>query len=256
MGVPTVLYLNDFDTATLGLVVQSVLGVGAAPTVRPATRTTYGRAGVLRLSPVPALEPRVIEVGAVLLADSQETARANLDTLVGVLMADCEVRVSAYSDRFWRATATSVTEVPLNGPQFLGGAIGLRLGLTCYDPLGMSRYLWSAGFSATLAPVELGDAPSAPTLVISGATNPTVSLYDAAGTARQTLGLTITQGANDFLTVDCAAGTITKSVSGTVSSALDTLTSGDFLLLDPAYGVVWLGISSGVGQALYRKAWL
>lgn len=251
----TVLYLNDYDTSTLGLVVSGVTGINGAPDVEPSTVRVYGRAGSILIGASPALKARVITVTGTLIQSSQAALRTAWDTLKGLAMAECEVRFPQPSDRYWRATLTDASETPI-GPQFLNNAIGVTLRFTASDPLAYDRYLTSSAFGSLAATAPLGTAPSAPLLILKGTNNPTVTVYDASGTVRGTLGLTVTLGSNDALMVDCHLMTITRSTAGTNSDALSTLSSGDFPLLDPAYGVVRLGVSGGTGLALYRKAWL
>jgi phage-related protein len=111
--------------------------------------------------------------------------------------------------------------------------------------------------------IPLGTAVSAPLIrVLGAATNPVITYRDKSGAVRQSMTLTITLAATDYLEIDCELFTITKYVSGVASNGITLLTAGDFIALDPQDGDyangVWptLEISAGSAEVLYRKAWL
>ena len=257
MGVQSVLYINDFDTSAIGLVVAGVPDIGNIPATAPVTRALYQRAGLVQVATSPKLAERTITVRGTIVATTVVQRDQYLDALKALCLSNLvEVRFLQPTDRFWRAYLTRLVTTPFSGPQFLAAAVQVELTFTAYDPIGYSLSVRASAFGAAPLAAPAGTAPSAPLLRLSGGTDPVVTLRDAAGVARQTIGFTITLAAGDYLDVDCQTMTITKSVSGTVTDALSTLASGDFLVLDPAYGALTLEVNSGTGVAFYRKAWL
>lgn len=256
MGAQSVLYINDYDTALLGLVVEKVTGADDAASVQPVTRAVYGRAGEMQIALNPRVPPRTIRVAGTVQGATHAAMLANLDALKALCPAQVDVRLLRPADRFWRCILRDLALTPLDGPQYLTAAIGVGFEFLALDPLGYGLGITTASIGASPLPLSLGTAPSTPLLVVMGAaTNPVVTLRNAAGAVVQTLGFTVTLGATERLEVDCAAMTITKYTGASPADALSTLASGDFLVLDPADGVPTVEVNSGTGELLYRKAW-
>ena len=248
------MYVNGFDTGLIGVTVTNV--VGATAKFAPRTRKVYGRAGLVRTTVVPEVEPRTLTVGVVVRGATPAAMEANLSLLAGLFLADVNVSFETTQDRYLRCVLTTLTIAPHTGPQFVNTTTGAVLSLTAIDPYWQDASVVMNSFNTVAVAMVLGTAPSTPLLRISGAaTDPVVTYRDAAGNAKQTLGLTITLAATDYLDIDCDTMTIQKSVSGTVTDALSTLASGDFLVLDPADAPT-LEVDSGTGKAFYRRGWL
>lgn len=104
--------------------------------------------------------------------------------------------------------------------------------------------------------IPLGTAPSRPRLVITGAaTNPTITYKHFDGTTIEALGLTVTLGGGETVTVDLDALTISSALTA-------SLASGGFFALDAikhgSYGASqWptLRCSTGSLTCTYRRAW-
>jgi hypothetical protein len=256
MAGTSVLYVNDYDTALLGLVVETVTGYGDTPGLTRLTRGFYGRAGLAVTAPNPTLAPRVITVTGTLLASTVAAFNTALDALKALFASTAEVRLSSDATRCWTVDLTDLKLSPLPGPQLITPASGIALTLTALDPYGYDVNWTAVALGAVAQVAPLGTAPSAPLLRLSGAaTNPVVTVRNAQGVAVGSIGLTLTLAAGDFVELDCDAMTIAKSVSGSVTDALTTLASGDWPLLNPADGAVTVEVNSGTGEALYRKAW-
>src|SRR5690606_17747799 len=90
--------------------------------------------------------------------------------------------------------------------------------------------------TATAYPVSLLDAPVRPVLRIFGAvTNPGAVYRDATGTARCTLGYTVTLGANDWLEHNFETGVVITVSAGTptLNYGIWTTKADGLLVLDP-----------------------
>jgi phage-related protein len=247
------MYVNDFDVGLIGATV--INATYTTPPLSYPARDIYGRAGQARTGSLAKVGTRTLNVTATVRGSTVTAMEANLDALRALFMAEADVRFETTPDRAVRCVLANMALTPINGPQFLNTACIVALSLTAYDPYAYGVYLSAAALTPVPVPVSLGSAPSTPLLRINGATDPVVTVRDAAGNMKQTLGLVITLGANDYIEVDCDAMTITKSVAGTRTDALSTLDSGDFLVLDPADNPT-IEVDNGGGEALYRKAWL
>jgi hypothetical protein len=259
MAGNSVLYLDDYDTSLLGLVVETVTGLSDTPALTPRTRERYGWAGMMEVAAYPQLAPRTITVTGTVLAATP----AALETAIDALKAKCvpatvRVRFVSNATREWVVRLTELTMTPLPGPMFLAPARSITLKLLALDPYGYDLSSTVIGSIANAdSPCAVGTAISRPVLRCTGAaTNPLWTYKNQAGTTVRTLQLTITVAGGDWVEVDCAAMTIRKSVSSVITDALTTLTSGDFIALDPKDGTPTLRVSVGTGQATYKKAWL
>jgi hypothetical protein len=110
----------------------------------------------------------------------------------------------------------------------------------------------------TIARLPLGTAPIFPTVTIVGASNnPVITLYNSAGVAVASIGLTIATIAGDTLVIDMGQKTIKKNGV----SQMAALTTGDFFAIDPAdqanFGGAGPSInsSSGAITVSYRRSW-
>jgi hypothetical protein len=93
------------------------------------------------------------------------------------------------------------------------------------------------------------------------ATNPVVTYRNANGETEGAITCGVTLGANDYLSIDMDARTLTKYTDGVSSNGLSLISAGTFFDLDPAHGdpafSAWptLATSAGTGVAFYRKAY-
>lgn len=263
----TALYVNNTDLETLGFKVLRVRGLGDPLTQRLPTVAVPGRAGRFALGTRAGdVSPRTVTVT---LTIRPRTSLAALEAAVVQLYALCggglvELRDVRDPAKVAYGQLAGGEDVAFD-PQYLASdpASTITLRFNCDDPARYAVAPTVLALSTTRTKCLLGSLPVAPQLRLFGAaTNPTVTLRNAAGIALATMGFTITLAATDFLTIDCDTGVIQKSVSGTVTDAYSTWTTktDGFLLLDPHDGDPVLGdgptleISAGTGEATFWRA--
>lgn len=254
--------INGVDPRTLGLIISDVSGwLDAAAASRPAT-TIPGRAGQRALTLAPDLAPRRLVARGIVAATSVQAARDSLDALRALF--DAPSLAVSFTDAPTRAVmaALEAFTVPVAPAQMIARQLPVEITLLALDPIATDVAGTVVSATSVAAPLPLGTAPSAPVLRILGpATNPVVTYRDARGVARQTLGLTVTLAATDYVEVDAGAMTITKVASGVSTNAITLLTSGDFPIFDPLDGDraagAWptLEVSAGTVEALYWRGW-
>lgn len=266
----TALYVNDFDTSRLGLIVTGVDGWRDAPSTRDRTTQLPTRVGAIILAPEAETAPRQISIEGVIdpshagLALTMANVRAAISELQErIYRGTIEVRFADEPDIFVLARGEQA-QLVASPPQFMNPKSRVQIRLLCPDPLRYDRNGSVVGFGVSpRTGTPLGTAVSAPVLRIMGAaTNPVITYRDKSGTVRQTMTFTVTLASTDYLEIDCELFTITKYASGVASNGITLLTAGDFIALDPQdgdyAGGVWptLEVSAGSGECLYRRAWL
>lgn len=262
----TAIYLNDYNPRRLGYVVERVEGWADVAALQPTAQDVPGRAGELALTgALGTMSPRTVTVyGTLLAASAAALVAARRDLIERASRGLIELRTVDAPDVMHQGILTGLVTAAYDRQFRAVGRKGERVTLTftCLDPRAYSTAPTVVALATTRAPCPLGSAPVAPLVRIFGAaTNPVLTYRGISGVVRQSLGFTLTLAAADFLEIDCEAKTVTKSVSGVVSNAIDTLSSGDFPTLDPGdgdYGAsAWptLELSAGAGEVAYRKAW-
>lgn len=262
MQISTI-YLNEFDLARLGYVVESIPELDGGASMRYAVASPPGAAGNLLLSPLPQMGSRVLTVKGYLRASTAAGLLAAYDELQDRLQAgDAEFRVINRPGRFMVVRYRDRSVTPLD-PQFLSTAHRCDFVLEAVDPLWYDRDPVPVSAPAgAVARCPIGTAPVWPMIHIMGAgSNPVLTLKNAAGDTVGSMTLTITLAAGDYLVIDCGAGTITKYVNGVASDGLALLTAGDFPVISPEHGDVVTGalptlsISAGSFVAFYRRGY-
>lgn len=262
------LYLNGVDLATLGYVVERVEGLDDAPEGALPTAPVAGMAGTLALSQRPVIEPRQITVNGHIVATSQTA----VDTTLGQLKALASggpVRLVSVRNTARMAVAEfrGAIESPLTR-QYRQDKARVALRFTASDPYlyDVAGQVIGLTVVGTAYPLTLGTAPVRPLLRIFGAvTNPGFVYRDATGTARCTLGYTVTLGANDRLEHNFDTGVVITVGAGTPTLNYGTWTTkaDGPLVLDPHDGdplsdvgpTVELTGSGATGELLYRRAY-
>lgn len=158
-------------------------------------------------------------------------------------------------------------------PGWISSAVMATVDVVCHNPTKRDRYLQSAGFNASRTTIQMGTAPSVngPTspfrnriLIMGSASNPVVTMRDAAGIVVGSMTFTVALGTNEYLAVDLDAKTIKKFTAGVEADALSTHTSGDWLTLDNAYGsslhsgwptIECSGLTTGSCRLDYYRRW-
>lgn len=261
----TAMYLNDYDTSRLGLIVESVEGWLDAPSARDRVTQLPKRAGDIILAPEAETAPRALVVSGVVKRTSIAACLAGIAELKERCYAGTnEVR---FVDDPERVVYARTERVELTGiaPQFVNPYQRVRIALMCPDPLIYGRTPTVVGIplATTRVALPLGTAMSAPTIRVMGpATNPVLSIRRPDGTVVQTMGFTLSLLADDYLEIDCELFRATKYAAGVASNVINLWTSGDWLTFDPQDGAaasaIWptIEVSAGSGEALYRKAYL
>jgi hypothetical protein len=269
MPALTALYVNDFDTSGLGLIVTGVDGWRDAPSTRDRTTQLPQRVGSVILAPEAETAMRSITIDGVIdpSAAGRALTLANLRAAISELQdrvyrGTIEVRFSDEPDIFVVARCEQ-GQLIASPPQFMNPKSRVQIRLTCPDPLRYSRFASLVDVNSIRTGIPLGTAVSAPVIrVLGAATNPVITYRDKAGAIRQSMTLTATLAAGDYVDIDGELFTITRYTSGVASNGISLLTSGDFIALDPQDGDYangsWptLEISVGSAEILYRKAWL
>ena len=270
MRTLTTMWINDYDTSReLGLIVESIDGWLDSPSTRDRVSQLPTRTGAIILAPDAETAPRTIAIGGVIRRNTMALVRASIDELKARLFAGTvEVRFRGHADRVAYARCEEHRFVP-GAPQFAEAITAKAWGrvsfsLFCPDPLVYERDATIVGFSSVRRQVPLGTAVSAPTIRIMGpATNPTIRYRSARGTivTAMEFGAT-TLLSTDYLEIDGERFTVRKFTSGVESNAIDSLTSaGTFIALDPQDGnggsaYPTLEVTSGTGEAHYRRSWI
>lgn len=260
-------YVNDLDLEQLGFTVEEVLGLDDAPEVALPVGGAAGLAGAVIMATREAkVDARAITITGHLLRTSTTALDAALTSLKGHLTGLLEVRSVRKLTRVAVGYRQSIVEAPFKA-QFRRVATKLTIRILCPDPYLYDRAAISLGpIGTTPVALTLGTAPVKPRLLLIGAGASASIIYrDAAGIARCTMGFTLSpsHGATDFLDIDCDAGTIANSASGTVTDgyAKWTTKSDGLLVLDPADGdpvngtSPTLEASAGTLVALYPRAY-
>lgn len=146
----------------------------------------------------------------------------------GITPAVC---YTAYLD----ATATFERNDPQDSAQY--GT--MRLVFVALDPRALDAADTTIPLGTTAAAVPVGTARERPLVVLDGPfTTRLVTLTDAGGTTRGTVGLTAPSAtvlSGHTVEIDCAAETITHVHGGTRTLHPEWLSSGDFFALDLAH---------------------
>lgn len=269
MRTLTTMWLNDFDTSRLGLIVESLDGWLDSPSTRDRVSQLPTRTGAIILAPDAETAPRTLAIGGLIRRNTMALVRSSIDELKSRLFAGTiEVRFRGHPDRVAYARCEEHRFIP-GAPQFAEAITAKAWGrvtfsLFCPDPLVYEREATIVGFTATRRQVPLGTAVSAPTIRIMGpATNPSVRMRDARGVVKTEMQFGATSLlSTDYLEVDCERFTVKRFTSGVESNAISALTSaGAFIALDPQDGdggsvYPTLEVTSGTGEAHYRRSWI
>lgn len=265
------LLVNGTDLATLGAKVRSVTGMGVYPGTRLPTTRVAGRAGLLATAArAGEVSPRTVTVTFTLRPGSLSAMAAALDQLYALCGAGL-VRLQDGRDpaKCCYGILEGSDERAFD-PQYFAPdpASEFTFRFTCLDPYryAVAGTVIGLAVAATPYALVLGGLPVAPVLrIFGGVTNPGAIYRDAQGTARCTLGYTITLGANDYLEHDFETGVARKSVAGTITVdySLWTTKSDGLLVLNPLHGDAVTGAgptleltgSGATGELRYQRAY-
>lgn len=262
------LWFNGQDAHDLGFIVADapdLLGSGAVtPQV---TMVPQAPGGILASVPA-SVAPRTLRLIGYCSAATNSAAKVIHDR-VKAAVGDGVVEIKSAWDTsvVVRGLLVSHPAGP-NSASWLG-RIAVELEFLCVDPLAYSIAPFTVPFGSTPVAIPLGTAPSrgrdgtSAIITIAGAaTTPTLTEYDATGTALRTMAFTTSPGASDGIEIDVGRGLVTAIASGVRSNGIANVTAGyEFPKLDPAdgdwYTSAWpmLAVSSGSGSIRYQKAY-
>lgn len=271
-------WLNETDLSTLGLYVEDIPGWLASPSRRFEVSPITGRTGGA-LSRDPDYQPRPLSiVGSIDPAIRTVAQRRTFEDALKALAFRGLLQVTVDDDTNPPLRIDAVVEaVDLTPVAHWSITTLSRATLRCVapDPLWSALQGSLAQFGTTPTAIPLGTAVSggiirlaAPSWSAAAVADPTITYYNAARAAVETLGftgLTLSAG-TDYLEIDLDRQTVVEWQSGVATDRISLLTSGDFFALDPEDGdyerAAWpaLGVTATAGSVTgllaYTKRYL
>lgn len=255
------LVVDGFDLSTIGLVVRrGSQGIrGSAPVSYP-TRRVPGRPDAIRTATRPNYESRRLTVPASVVGATMTEMHDRLHELKLRLAPGPERTVRFVDDESveFRARVLQVDGQPTE-PDQIQPRTDVAITFEADDPRIYEVAEQSIAISGTAAAVPLGTAPVSPVIRLDGSfTDPVLTYRDSAGTVVETLGLSLSKAAGEWVEIDMASKTIVDDLG---NSQIASLASGTFFDLDPADGdyptSAWptVEVSSGTGTVTYNKAY-
>lgn len=265
--MPDILWLNGVDAEDLGFILQdapALLGTGAQT---PQTTAVPQAPGVLLASVPVSVAPRSIRLIGYCTGTTVAAAKVVHDRIASAVGSGIVEIRSAWDPAVVVRGVLVSHEAGPNSAAWLG-RIAVELEFLCFDPFAYALTPSVVAFGATATAIPLGTAPSrgrewwSAIITITGAaTTPTLTEYDASGTALRTMVFTSSPTASDAIEIDLGRGLVTTIASGVRSNGYGTLTAGyEFPRLDPADGDWYtsafpmLAVSSGSGSVRYYEA--
>lgn len=263
------LWLNGADADDLGFILEDAPDLLGAGAVTPQTTAVPQAPGVLLASVAPAVAPRTLRLLGYCSGATVAAAKVVHDRVAAAVGSGVvEVRSAWDPAVVVRGVLVSHAAGP-NSAAWLG-RVSVELEFLLVDPYAYAVAATTIGFGATPVAVPLGTAPSrgrewwsAVVTIAGAATTPTLTEYDATGTALRTMAFTTSPTATDAIEIDLGRGLVTAIASGVRSNGYANLTAGfEFPRLDPADGDWYasafpmLSVSSGTGSVRYFKGYL
>lgn len=247
--------------AEAGLVVRSgASGIRGSVPVSYPTQRVPDRFDAVRTATKPQHQARSIVVPGTVVADDMATMHQRLHQLKSYLAPGPERTVRLVDDETveFLARVQQVDGQPVR-PDQIQPWTEVAIRFQADDPRIWDVDQQNVGIDGTPTAMPLGTAPVAPVVRIDGsATNPALTYADDGGATVETLSLTISIGAGDWIEVDMDRKTIVDQAG---ASQISALSGGDFFRLDPTDGDYatssWpqVSVSSGTGTVTYRKAY-
>lgn len=262
------LWFNGTDAHDLGFVVVDAPDLLSEGERAPQVVTTpQGAGGWLASTPV-SVAPRVLSLTGYVSGDTVSAATVVLDRVKSAVGSGLiEIRSAWKPDAVVRGVLTSHRAGPRSASWL--GHLTVTLDFLCVDPFAYAIAPSTVAFGSTATAIPLGTAPSigrdgwSAIITITGAaTTPTLTEYDATGTALRTMAFSgWSPTASDYIEIDLGRGLVTRGTAGVRSNGMADLTAGwEFPALDPAdgdwYASAWpmLAVSSGSGSIRYYEA--
>ncbi len=246
------LKINGTDVASYGYTVWDLPDNWDAPSQSYDEVVIPGQDGTMETTVEPLLAPRDYIVKGSLDASSASNFESAFDTLKLALFNSSLALIGGNQSTRQRtgrfASMTSSLRALMSGGQ-------VDIKVHCRNPLAYETSATTAtGSVSTDIACALGTYKSRPTITLTGATNPSLTYKNSAGSSVATLSIT----GSGTIVIDCSARTVTIGGVRTDSA----LTGGDFFALNPQDGVyatsTWPTVrsSSGSVSISYYKAWL
>jgi phage-related protein len=255
----TSLIVDGFDLATIGVIVENVTGrAGNIDSALPAV-TVPGRLGDVVVSAKPNVGSRTLSIRLAALADTRTALLGVLDELKWRFAPQKQHTLVWVDDqtREMYGYVTDFRDDPIE-PDLMQIATRYRLTVECPDPREFATSDTTVSSITTATDIQLGSAPSTPTITVTGAGTFNLVYKNSAATTLKTVSIS---GATAPVVLDCDAGTVTDA-GGNAVQYLSA--SSDFpFVFDPQDGDPYAGTadwptlecSAGSAEAVYRKAW-
>ncbi len=263
-------WVNDIDLADYGFVLGADPAHRAMPSFTDASMALLGAIGPTWAGEPVQVAPRRLTIAGSVRAASSSALLTAIDALKQIATQGAvRIRFADHADREFRDCRLVDFSAP--SPAAVLSNLGANLSITFedLDPLAYDLNQQGIPLSTGRAALPIGTAPSFPILVIHGGgaslSGITATYRDAVGVARQSMGFTLSLGANDYLIVDCLRARVIVSTAGVQADSLASWTSGDFFVIRSADGsselgqyptIELTGTGTPMGTIYYSRAWL
>ena len=261
------LWFNGTDAETLGFILEDAPDLLGGGTRTHQTVALPQAAGVIMASVPVSVAPRALRLVGHCSGSTIAAAKIVHDRIASAVGSGIvEIRSAWDTALVVRGVLVTHAAGP-NSAAWLG-RVSIELEFLLIDPYAYAIAPTTVAFGATPVAVALGTAPSvgrewwSAIITISGAaTTPTLTEYDASGTALRTMVWTTSPAATAAIEVDIGRGLVTNIASGVRTNGYASLTAGfEFPKLDPSDGDWYssafpmLAVSSGTASVRLYKA--
>lgn len=222
--------LNDF-----GFIVDPMTGIFDGPEASIPTAEMPGRLDVVVLNDRPTGSTRELTVKGIVTAATPSALTTAVRNLTAYARRAVAVKTIRDANTYLPVVRCRVSEEPF-ATQARVPATRITLTWQAANPFWFATSETSLSFAAGATQMPLGTARSYPIIRATGAfTNLLITLKNSAAATIGTLGITVALGnVAHYVEIDCTPGqrTIIRN-TGASAEAMDLLSSGDFLALDP-----------------------
>lgn len=264
-------WINDVDLADYGFVLSADPGHAAAPSLSDGSAPLIGSLGSVWTGQPVQAAPRRLLIAGHIIASSSAQFLTYADALKALATVGApRIRFADRPTQEFRDARVSgdVQLAPRNA--ILSNVAGdFRAQFECVDPLRYDVQPQGIPLSTARAALPIGTGPSHTLIAVHGNGGTlsaiTITIRNASGDVVQTMGLTVSLGANDYILIDSLKTAITLYTAGVASNALSAWTSGDFLLARSIDGWNELGQNPTIevagtgtpgGLCTFARAWL
>ena len=262
MGTYTVVTMDGVDLESLGYQIRKIPGMRSRPATSTPNQALAYRIGSI-LTGRRVVQPRELEIQGSVVGTSASDLHSKIESLQYRLSGTTITIIIQDKSTKQLICYVQTVEVAHAEPELLTRVAAVNIKLIALDPLWQETTNTTVNFTTSNVACALGTAPVRPVITITAAgsiNNPVITYRNSSAATVRQMSFTIAMVAGNVLTIDCDAQTITKTISGVTTDASDTLTGGDFIILDPKADGNWLtsswpglAVSVGSGQAVYKK---